>query len=314
MRATAMLLAACLVAAPVLPAHADDAPPADTRTEAERLLDEATRLFSDEADYAAALELFWRSYRLAPSALALKGIAVVQELQGLYVDAHQTLARLLDEFGATLTERQRATLQNRLDRMRARIGAIEVRVAQPGARVLVDGREIGRGPVRAATLVMPGAHTVLATLPGHDPWTQTRTIAAGATESLTIELRRTPVRVERPDLVHPMPPWIPWLTVATGMVLVGSGFVAQSAYRDDLERARDIQRERAADQRPVATDDIPAFQQAEIERAAAISLWAVGGAALATGVALAIFNQPRPRADAPRIVPTGRGVALQLSF
>jgi len=287
-------------------------------TDALRLLEEGERLFSDDADYPAALDRFWRSYRLSPSARALNGIAVVHQLQGLYVEAFEVLERMLAEFEPTLTPRQLAQMRRRLAEMRGRIGEIELTSDQAGVRVSVDGRDVGRGPLRATVRVIPGSHTVVATLPGHDPLTRTLPVAAGGGASLRIALSLAKVHVERPVMVRRMSPWVPWTTIGAGALVVGGGFFLERSASGDLDDARaEVRALWERDQRPVDEESLPAYERAERKRAAAIGLWAAGGAAVVTGAVLAILNQPRPRfgiRHAPRVVPRPGGAALVWSF
>src|SRR5689334_5909884 len=129
-RAVACLLAAALVTAPTAAqarrrkpkpapaapapaptpaaeaAPAADAPAPAPQDPADALLDEGTRLFTEQADYDGALQRFQESYRQRPSWKALNGSALVYQQQGKYVDAIATYERLLAEFGATLSAAQ----------------------------------------------------------------------------------------------------------------------------------------------------------------------------------------------------------------
>jgi tetratricopeptide (TPR) repeat protein len=85
-------------------ARAASAEPPD---EAERLLEEGVRLFTEEAEYGRARDLMLRSYDLRKSWKALNGIALTYQEQGHHVEALRWYERLLAEFGDQLTSEQR---------------------------------------------------------------------------------------------------------------------------------------------------------------------------------------------------------------
>jgi hypothetical protein len=292
-------------------------PPAaeSANPEAARLFEEGERLFATDADYPAALDRFRRSYDLEPSARALNGVVVANQMLGRHVEAFEGLERLLAEFGPSLSEGQRARIQRRQDELRARIGVVEIRADQRDARILVDGRELGRGPLRTQVRVAPGSHTIVATLPGHDPATRAVVVAAGRTVTADIVLAPIPVRVERTQFTRRWKPWIPWLTVGAGAALVAGGAAFRISADRDYDRAVEIAEERwRPDQRPFDITSLDEYQRAETKNAVAISMWTVGGAAAVTGAVLVILNQPRAIERRPVVVPTGTGAVLHMSF
>jgi hypothetical protein len=292
-------------------------PPAaeSANPEAARLFEEGERLFATDADYPAALDRFRRSYDLEPSARALNGVVVANQMLGRHVEAFEGLERLLAEFGPTLSEGQRARIQRRQDELRARIGVVEIRADQRDARILVDGRELGRGPLRTQVRVAPGSHTVVVTLPGHDPATRAVVVAAGGTVTADVVLAPVPVRVERPVLVRRMEPWIPWVTLGAGAALVAGGVGFRVSADRDYDAAKlEADRLWSPDQRPVDITALDEYRSAQTKNGVAISLWAVGGAAVVTGAVLVIWNQPRAVEQKPVVLPTGNGAVLHVSF
>jgi hypothetical protein len=316
---TRTLLVVLLSVVVVRSASADPDPvPAATEAtnpEAARLFEEGERLFATDADYPAALDRFRRSYDLEPSARALNGVVVAHQMLGRHVEAFEGLERLIAEFGPTLSEGQRARIQRRQDELRARIGVVEIRADQRDARVLVDGSELGRGPLRTQVRVSPGSHTIVATLPGHDPATRAVVVAAGGTVTADIVLAPIPVRVERAVFTRRWKPWIPWATIGAGAAVIAGGVAFRISADRDYDRAVDIAAERwRVDQRPVDIEALDEYQRAETKNALAISAWTVGGAAAVTGAVLVFLNQPRAAERRPIIVPTGNGAALHMSF
>ena len=330
----AVALALALTSAWPARASADDAPATDARAseapapataaapgseESRRLLEEGQRLYSDDADYAQALDRFRRSYRLSPSWQALSGIALVYQQQGHDVEAYDTYQQLLDEFEAVLGEERLARARRRAEALRARIGTIALDAAQPGLRVVVDGVVIGTGPLHREVRVMPGPHTVVATLAGHDSFTHAIDVAAGGSASLSIRLAEALMDVKTTHTVRPMPVWIPWATIGAGALLAGGGALLH------LDATHDVDLAHAAENRELMSNpnqlvdlrDREEFRRAEIKNGVAIGMWVGAGATLVTGIVLALRNTPHTRVEirrVPRVVPLPGGAALELSF
>jgi hypothetical protein len=304
--------------APAIPAEAPPGSAAtDERAPWEQLLDEGRRLFTDDADYAQALEHFQRSYQLSPNWQALNGIALVYQQQGLHVDAFDAYQRLLADWGDVLSAEQRSRVERRVEWLRTRIGTLELRAPQAGARILIDGRQVGVGPLHGPTRVMPGSHAILATLPGHEPMTRTVSVDAGGAAVIDIELAPSQVRLERAHVVRRMRPWIPWATLGAGAVTVGAGVLFHLDAGRDRDAVDDRLRRRwELDQKPGVPEDDPQFRRAQIKTGVAISFYVAGGAAAITGAVLAILNQPHMRYERarPQVVPTGNGVSLRVPF
>src|SRR5262249_31835327 len=162
-------LAGVLMCTLVGRARADDA--ADVQEQkAQALLDEGTRQFTEDADYEGARASFEESYRTKPSWKALNGVALTYQEEGRFLDALETYERLLGEFGASLSDAQRATVSKRTAELEKRIGVLAIDAPQQGVRVIVDGREQGVGPLTKEVRLLPGAHLVVATLEHHDPF------------------------------------------------------------------------------------------------------------------------------------------------
>jgi hypothetical protein len=280
--------AAVPAAAPAAPE-----PPPDP---ADALLEEARRLFSDDADYEGALSRFQESYRMRPSWRALSGVALVYQQQGKYVEAMDTYEQLLLEFGATLNETQMATVRKRMNELEQRVSTVELRMAQPDAVVYIDGHEVSRGAATARVRVLPGPHTLVATLVRHETLTQRIEAHPGSATPVEVRLpaERVKVVVQKQRLERPYPTWVPWMTMGGGvaLALVGGGLhiaAAQDFDAFDAKVAAEVQ-----PNGPAAAVDESLRHSGERKQVAAISLYAVGGAAVATGMVLLFFNRPQP--------------------
>ena len=340
MRTPAAVVAAVLAAASLVvpPTVAADPPPAATRpprpapesdaaARGRAVLQEASRLYTD-GEYTQALESFQASYRIDPGWRALNGIALCQRELGQDVAAYRSYQHLLDEFGSILTAEQRAVAQERQRELRARIARLEISVEQPGVRVTLDGRQIGRGPVRVTELVKPGSHQVVATGPGLRAHAEHVEIAAGQSRRLTIALEkeRSRVVVKYTDAParRPIAIWVPWVTMGGGAVLAGAaGLLALSAGSDVDQFDRLVASMSGDPPQPVPSDDEmeQTFDDSLLDRAdskkTAATVLAVGGAvAVVTGITLAVMNRKRGGSRKPAAVlePGASGFAVSFSF
>jgi hypothetical protein len=287
--------------------------PADT------LLDEAAGHIRD-GDYESALASFRAAYEREPSWLALSGIAQAHEERGHHLEALEAYERLLREFGDRLSEEQTQVVTRCIAALEARIGVLALDAPPAGTEIMVDGITLGRGPFRDTVRVMPGRHTVVGTLDGHEPITRVVLVIAGGEERLALRLlpKEVQVLVEPAILDTPMPRWLPWVTIGGGLAAIALGggleYVAQrnaAAFRDEVAAA-------AGDTPHQIVIDDRRLRQAKNQEIAAIGLFTAGGVAVVTGVVLVVLNRPRPVGDdsvsRTRLVPTLSGIRLEGSF
>ncbi len=316
----ATLIAAAVALASARPslARADQVAPGPHP--ADVLLDEGTRLFTEEADYDTALLRFQESYRQRPGWKALNGMALVYQQQGKYVEAIDAYERLLAEFGATLTDGQMTTVRRRLGELEKRVGVVVVKIAQDGAHVAIDGREIGRGPAEVRVRLLPGPHTLVATLDGHQTLTRRLEVEAAKPLPLAVqlEIEKVKVVVEQQAVRYerPYPTWVPWTTVGGGVALALVGGALHYSAAQDFDEFDALVEAAVSSGHEAATVDQSARESGELKQIAAISLYAVGGAAIATGVVLLFFNRPQPVEPGPRarVMFGGTSVGVAVDF
>jgi hypothetical protein len=279
------------------------APPAAAPDEADRLLDEGTRLFTEDADYDGALHAFQQSYEIRASWKALNGMALVYQQQGKYVDAIDAYERLLRKFGPTLTEGQASTVKKRIGELEKRVVVLKLDVRQEGATVTVDGKEIAHGPWKGSVRLLPGEHVVVASLDGFRTLDRKVELAPGGDTALTIELEPEKVKVvvkeKSVKLVRRFPTWLPVATMGAGvgLALVGGGMHVWAAsdfnaFDDSVAKAAMMNPNPDGSLKP-QTGDTSLKSSGEIKQGTAITLYVIGGAALATGAVMLYYNRPR---------------------
>jgi hypothetical protein len=72
-------------------------------------------------------------------------------------------------------------------------GSISIDTRPPGARVRLDGQDVGVSPILVGK-VTPGRHSVRLDLPGFTPWTTTVTVKAGDRLRVAASMERSPSR------------------------------------------------------------------------------------------------------------------------
>lgn len=170
------------------PAQADDLKRAESHFR------RAVKLYEERA-YEEALVEFERAYEISPQYPVLFNIAQVHYQLNEYAEAMRAFRRYLKEGGRDIPEERRRYVRRELRELRERVGTLEVTTSVPGARVLVDEKEVGVTPLEPITVDI-GRHVVRVELEGHWPVTRRVELSSGAKAQLDLTL--TPLAVPEP--------------------------------------------------------------------------------------------------------------------
>lgn len=292
--------------------------PADARQRAQALfeaaIDKHQQLLREEAR-----ELYEQALAQWDNPDIQWNLALALEELGQYLRAHEQLESTLRWDAALGAER----LRDVQARMRAletqRLARIEAYSPEPGADIKIDGQPWFRGAGCRSTPVLPGTHYIASTKPGYFPVTRSVYVTAGQQAHVALAMDADHLVDTRRWAA-----WKPWAVLAVG--------VAVTAVGSDLEVQALAQRTSAAEalrDRCQTLTCEPARSPAVYDRAVtnhrlAIGAFAVGGTAVAVGVALAWLNQPRPHRTearapstiefAPILSPQQAGVSAQVRF
>ena len=163
------------------------AAPADaTRREARERFDRGLKLFNQRDDGGALAE-FQRAYELIPHPLVLYNIGVVQAAMKHPVEAVDALDRLIASPGDLSADRLAHARELRAEQA-ARIARIEIRSNVDGARIEVDGVDVGQAPLPEPLAVASGQHVIALVASGHAPSRRTVTVAGGRRQALDFQL------------------------------------------------------------------------------------------------------------------------------
>lgn len=241
----------------------------------------------DDACWAARGRATGREFVLVPSLVA-EGNLFDLEMRVVDTASAEVIARRSEACKPcgradmeALVERQAASLSDWL-RTSERDHVLVVDATPAGAVVHLDGRRVGAVPIDVR--LPRGRHVIVVSADGHAPRRRTFTTVRGVTEQWTVGLdpipRRTPARRDR---LWP----IGWATLGTGVVALGGGATLLALHHRPYRRQCD-----GADYDP--RNDVCRRRYATLPYGAVLT--ALGGAALATGIVLAVAGHRRRRA------------------
>ncbi len=189
-------------------------------------------------------------------------------------------------FGADPIEKDRfLQARNYVTLLEKQLVHLKVRCGVEGAQVTLDGRSLFAAPGEFDGRVRPGLHSIIATKEGLHPNEVQRQLDGGQAVALSLELK--PVE-ELTEYRRRWPAWKPWTLAGAGALVAAAGggldYFGQKKVRD-------------FDARVLACNGCnagPARDQGLRMQRVAVGAFAVGGAALAAGVVLAILNRTQP--------------------
>jgi len=234
------------------------------------------------------------------------------------------------KYGEAPLDAERFAQANRFKNLlTSQLARLEVRCDTPGARVILDGEELFIGPGIISRLIKAGTHTVAASKEGYIPNEVRQPMLPGETTQVDMRLYTD---AELTEYRRRFDAWIPFAVMGAGVGIAGGGGALLYA-ANGLVFQYDEDMQACALDNPVngctgsdtllklANDRASALGQQQL----AVAAFGVGGAVAATGLILAILNQPQPyRIDPsqkkvnvavmPLVAPTGGGVSAMLRF
>lgn len=209
------LLIPVLAAATLAPAFARAEP-------ADQLIDRGVRLREQGKDLEA-LAVFERAYEKKKTGRALAQIALAEQALGRWVEAEAHLVAALEMDERWINKRKRP-LEGALETIRVRLGSLEVLGGPKGARVLLNGREVGTLPLDGAVRVVAGSIVVDVVKEGYRSISRTIEVRPSGLARETIELvpalasappPAAPPKAPPPPVASAPPPPPPAVTAKT---------------------------------------------------------------------------------------------------
>jgi hypothetical protein len=187
---TVGLVIGCLSASPLAAAADPEPAPGPQSTDAKREearahFEKAISLFEEES-WDPALVEFLRSREIYPTRAATKDAALCLRKLQRYDEALDLFQALLREFPALPSE-DRALAEHTIKELTALVGNVDIRGAESGATVVIDGRERGSVPL-APVRVNAGTHLVRLSREGFLPFERQVQVAGAQTVVLQVKL------------------------------------------------------------------------------------------------------------------------------
>ncbi|MCY1022178.1 hypothetical protein [Pyxidicoccus sp. MSG2] len=174
---------------------------------------------------------------------------------------------------------------------------VDVSCDQADTTVTMDGQLLFIAPGRFQGLMRPGMHSLVALKKGYMTTEKTPTLMPGKREQFALKVYTAS---ELTEYRRRWAAWIPWTVMGSGLaVAAGGGLLHQQA------RARFNTFDEGVNQCGgcIAKAELMRLhsQGAGLQKAA-VAAYAVGGAALTTGVLMLYFNRAQPHLRSPRDV------------
>jgi hypothetical protein len=170
------------------PAPDADAQPACSRDDAKSRYLKGVELF-EEGDYQAALIEFKRSYECVPNFNVLYNIGQVYFQLQDYANALKTLQQYLDDGGKRIPQSRRTEVERDVDKLKARVATVTVKVNQPGADILVDDVKVGTSPLPGPIVVSAGKRKFDAVKDGFRTTPKTEEIAGQESRDIVLDMQ-----------------------------------------------------------------------------------------------------------------------------
>jgi hypothetical protein len=273
----------------------------ETRTKVSAMFDQGNSFF-EQNDYTKAAEIYFRAVELWNHPGIQFNLAVSLMNLDRPLEAHEHLEAAL-RFGPSGLEKQRyqeAQTYKRL--LEGRLVPFTVDVSQDGVEVRFDGKVIQTGRGRVETIVLPGAHALVATKRGYETLTKNLTFIGGTPFTEIVTLAPKIVLTRRYQT------WVPWTFVGIGAGLgLGGGITILLAHRNENRFEQQF-----ANACPDGCSlgqadrnvDWKLRDRARVQNLVGLSVVGVGGALVLTGLVLVARNQPREVAFPGTVVVT----------
>jgi len=194
----------------------------DAQEEARQRFKRALEL-ADDGQFDAALVELKKAYDLAPTYRILYNVGVVYQQLKDYARALDAYERYVEEGGAGIPEERLADVHARIERLKGRVGHLDIRTSEPGAEVSVDDRVIGTTPLRPVR-VNSGQRKVTVHLAGRPSQTRIVDLAGGETKVTAFDLGLVSGPPPPPPEPKSIVPWVSWgatLVLAGGALATG---------------------------------------------------------------------------------------------
>ncbi len=163
---------------------------AATKDDTEDLMREGIALRRAGRD-ADALPKFERAYRNGKTPRTAAQLGLCLQALGRWADADPLLAEALTSTEDPWIRKNRQTIKDALEQVKAHVVRVEILGQPEGARVAVNGRTVGSLPLPAPVLVNEGSVDIEVTANGYKPNVKNLNVVGGSFQSVVFRLEST---------------------------------------------------------------------------------------------------------------------------
>jgi hypothetical protein len=138
--------------------------------------------------WIAAAQEYEQANQIDPSPTAAEGIAKARDALHDDVRAYVAFSAMLHDYPLALSPNLRAYAQKRLQALARQTGTFNLKVIEIGAKVSLDGIDVGATPLPAPLRVTPGPHRLRLSKPGFQDTSLQPTAVAGVELPLPVTL------------------------------------------------------------------------------------------------------------------------------
>lgn len=211
------------------------------------------------------------------------------------IEVYETLKKTMEYGPAPLDQDKFEHARSYMQLIQKQLAHIEVVCDAEGAVVSLDGKQLFTAPGKQTVMVRIGEHSVVATKQGFEATTIRRNYGPG--EEATVEVKLFTVE-ELTRYKRKWSQWKPWAVVGGGAAVTLVGGLLHAKARNDFdafdEAIQACYDDSVRNACLPADANVSKRDSAESTQTLAIVSYAVGGAALATGIALVYLNRATP--------------------
>ena len=139
-------------------------------------------------EYEPALQEFKEAYAVSPHFAVLYNIGRADIALGRAADAIDALSKYLEDGSNRIAPARREVVKTQIASLIPRLASLLVITDRPGARITIDGRDVGTTPLPDLVRVGAGTHKIVAIAEGATPVSRIISVDEGERQHVRFEL------------------------------------------------------------------------------------------------------------------------------
>jgi len=170
-----------------------------TEDEAKTHYKQGVALFAEE-NYKSALGEFLKSFELKPNWKLRITIGICYFNLGRFIEAHDQLLAYLEEGGQEVLPEKKTQAEDLLAQVAKLMATVKFSTNVEGASITIDGKEIGKTPMKKSYGLEAGLYKVKIEAGGYEPFIKDINVAGGDSKEIEVNLiKKTDTTVKPPE-------------------------------------------------------------------------------------------------------------------